>query len=100
MKAVANAGNHPECMAEIPTISSEMIAERAAKIIHHTNIPALISAENPHIIAITMDTRIYAPKPSARENFMLFKLLVNSFFSTFPVAASAAAASFSFLLFF
>ena len=42
-RAVAKPGNHPECIAETPTISSEINAATAAKTTHAINMPTPIS---------------------------------------------------------
>ena len=51
IRAVAKPGNHPEYMAEIPTINSEEIAANAEKISHMIRVMALMSLMMPQIRA-------------------------------------------------
>ena len=56
IRAVAKPGNQPECMAEMPTISSEAKAAKAAKSTQMMNMGMLISVSRPQTIAKTMAT--------------------------------------------
>ena len=51
IRAVANPGNQPECIADIPTINSDAIAENAANITQIINFGTDISAYMPDTTA-------------------------------------------------
>ena len=60
---IAKAGNHPECIAAIPTINIATVHEIAAHNTHRISINILICVTIPEITAITTAPARYKKNP-------------------------------------